>query len=445
MRRWLPRSLWLIAWSLWGWLGWGLYRELPRDLGPPLAHLISGAKLSLDGFLGGKPALVGELYSAPWFLADRERTIHCWDAQTGRELAQTGPFHVSRWAPDEPRLSLTHGVAIEGDESQQGSARRYKVWDLQTGIARALPEGFSQLLDLHATRPWALLGSERDQPTKVAIADLGTGALIRAWDLSHAVPVKDALVHAGFFDDSDESLLVVLRTSVNSREWLIRLGTDSAVSSAVALARDYHRFGPPQGGRLVASAWEEEDAIDEVLDCATGRAVWSSVAQGDAAIVLALGAPSIILAARGTRVYCPTTGLTDIASGATVWAPESGAEDSFLRLAGTNAFWVRETWPVRLRRLTSGTLRTTWALRSLDDGRLIVRLWEQVCLNDTRTLAATHEGAVYAWPASANYLLFALCQSILALPLLLTWLALRWRRIRHRHGAVRSAAPEAVQ
>src|SRR4051794_23075083 len=34
MRRWLPRALWLLAWSFWAWLGWGLYRELPRSLTP---------------------------------------------------------------------------------------------------------------------------------------------------------------------------------------------------------------------------------------------------------------------------------------------------------------------------------------------------------------------------------------------------------------------------
>src|SRR5215216_5328261 len=33
------RFLWLAAWSVWVWLGFGLYRELPRDLGPVVYRL----------------------------------------------------------------------------------------------------------------------------------------------------------------------------------------------------------------------------------------------------------------------------------------------------------------------------------------------------------------------------------------------------------------------
>ena len=38
MRRWLPRSLWLLAWSFWAWLGWGLARELPRNHSGPISE-----------------------------------------------------------------------------------------------------------------------------------------------------------------------------------------------------------------------------------------------------------------------------------------------------------------------------------------------------------------------------------------------------------------------
>jgi hypothetical protein len=31
--RWLKRFFWLFAWGAWAWLGFGLYRELPRSLG----------------------------------------------------------------------------------------------------------------------------------------------------------------------------------------------------------------------------------------------------------------------------------------------------------------------------------------------------------------------------------------------------------------------------
>src|SRR5262245_28363659 len=35
----LARCLWLLAWAGWLWLGVGLYRELPREYGEPIARL----------------------------------------------------------------------------------------------------------------------------------------------------------------------------------------------------------------------------------------------------------------------------------------------------------------------------------------------------------------------------------------------------------------------
>ena len=46
----LKRLLWLAAWSVWLWLGFGLYRELPRDLGPVVCKLQLTGGQSLVGF-----------------------------------------------------------------------------------------------------------------------------------------------------------------------------------------------------------------------------------------------------------------------------------------------------------------------------------------------------------------------------------------------------------
>jgi hypothetical protein len=84
MTRWLPRSFWLLAWSFWVWLGFGLYLELPRGLGPPVAAV---------------PAL--DVAPEAGFLADTNRfalvrrhgalggVVETYDAESGALLAAT--------------------------------------------------------------------------------------------------------------------------------------------------------------------------------------------------------------------------------------------------------------------------------------------------------------------------------------------------------------------
>src|SRR5262245_2431773 len=51
MKRWLPRSLWLAAWSFWLWLGFGLHRELPRQVGEAARQFEKLPEEWIAGFL----------------------------------------------------------------------------------------------------------------------------------------------------------------------------------------------------------------------------------------------------------------------------------------------------------------------------------------------------------------------------------------------------------
>jgi len=55
------------------------------------------------------------------------------------------------------------------------------------------------------------------------------------------------------------------------------------------------------------------------------------------------------------------------------------------------------------------------------------------CISPNALLGATSQGAVYTLPPRINWLLLILCQTILALPIVLVWLTLRSRRKR-QHG-----------
>ena len=77
-------------------------------------------------------------------------------------------------------------------------------------------------------------------------------------------------------------------------------------------------------------------------------------------------------------------------------------------------------------------LRTD-ALRDLNTGALISRYRpdapDRTFTNSTGTMLVVGS-YVRELPPRVNWPLLALCQAILALPLVLTWLALRWRRKR---------------
>jgi hypothetical protein len=60
--KWLKRGLWLIAWSVWIWLSFGLYRELPRQTGALVCRLSLGQNERIVGFLGDEKQVVGACF-----------------------------------------------------------------------------------------------------------------------------------------------------------------------------------------------------------------------------------------------------------------------------------------------------------------------------------------------------------------------------------------------
>jgi hypothetical protein len=66
--KWLKPSFWLLAWGTWLWLGFGLSRNLPRNLAPKIAQIPVPEGERLLGFLDdrndvvvGSPSLPGEV------------------------------------------------------------------------------------------------------------------------------------------------------------------------------------------------------------------------------------------------------------------------------------------------------------------------------------------------------------------------------------------------
>jgi hypothetical protein len=88
MRRWLPRFLWLLAWSFWAWCGFGLYRELPRCLGLVVCKLKLNQGEEVYGFATGAPEVV--VRKRDYTAAKQVYVYSAIDALTGERLREIG-------------------------------------------------------------------------------------------------------------------------------------------------------------------------------------------------------------------------------------------------------------------------------------------------------------------------------------------------------------------
>jgi len=77
--KWVRRSLWLAAWSLWAWLGVGLHRELTRTLGPSPCKLPAmDSSAWMAGFIGDTNEAVFERSTG-----NGGRLLAIYDAESG--------------------------------------------------------------------------------------------------------------------------------------------------------------------------------------------------------------------------------------------------------------------------------------------------------------------------------------------------------------------------
>jgi hypothetical protein len=85
MKRLTP-FIWIIAWCVWLWLGFGLYRELPRDLGPVVCNLKLSQGERVTGFDAERPEVIvaKKDYSA------KTLTLSAFDPHTGERIREIG-------------------------------------------------------------------------------------------------------------------------------------------------------------------------------------------------------------------------------------------------------------------------------------------------------------------------------------------------------------------
>jgi hypothetical protein len=440
----LKRLLWLAAWSAWLLAGVGLHRELPRDLGPAVCTLPLEADEYFWGFIGDGGRLV------TWKKVDEGRPapLRVWNAATGSTIHRLdGPVETAigwnyvLYAADGLILARRR-PPVDGRDAEGPS-----TLDLLTGRWIDLPPDHDMKQVVSHARPWAAFYGRvnENEPTCVHVFDLRTGSRIFVWEdrTRHGSPhvLYDRPVFV-----MDDRLAIPVRRPVRPGEdaderlevWSILDGVRVNEFHGVRLGAD------PIGSSLGRIAWRvETDPFGgaDVFDLREGRIV---LAYPPGRQQLASGrwddfGP--ILSAKGRTLF--RTGLNklvDIDTGAELWSvrPETtwGPFTRFDVVAAVDSAGDLVVYEEVQTSLTGGRKVGAFSVRSPADGRFKYRYWassineRNKIAPDGRRVFNTETRSIHQWPPRVNWPLLALCQAILALPLVLLWTLLRWRRKR---------------
>jgi len=421
----LKRLVWLLAWSVWIYLGFGLHRELPRDLGPVVCRLPLQTGEKFQGFLRGREAVATSQFDRTTGIAVF-RLRDPWTGAVERETAvASAPSTLWTYT-----ILTTHGFAVGYEQPTVvgGSGRidlanltgKVILVNLSTGERNDLA-ALGTLTAAHPLRPWAIFcrGDENGNEHMVML-DLETRRTL----LKQIRPtIAFALGWPTHFFGADHYSIPML-----DGETGYRLEVRSIQSG-----RTVKVFDKP--GMFATASSDDKvawyDGRDLVVESLAGD-VWRLVdkAPADAKPENRVHGPRF--SSDGRTVLSPGTGaLIDLASGRHIW--EAADHERATDAVPPDGFHVFETW-----KFGSGDWSKsygTFAVRSMNDGSFVCRTWMSIAYpaNDARTLFS-RDGIIHELPPRVNWPLLAFCQTILALPLVLLWVVLRWRR-KHKQSA----------
>jgi hypothetical protein len=434
--RWLKRCIWLTAWGVWVWLGFGLYRELPRELGKPIARF-PAPQSSLFVHFVGETNLIAILVDNN----ERGTTVDAYDAETGRLIYSTPGPPSSNFGWANP-ASPMHPALIAKNVPAFGKG--YSVFDLRTGKwrrATSMEDGLSSLGPSHPHKPWfAMLASEGQKPAvrrKFILIDWEKGSERTICE----IPPNQTVVGGELLTANPDRLVFQLRpkgavgSEASRGSWEVwNLNDPPTLEHRLTDLPVGIYPNTPSHGRI-AFAFPKGSKAVEVYDLHHGRYLFANFALGERP-----SPPAKQSSGRRNEVTPPEisqSGQTvfggdpktawHIDSGEIVWR-QAAAEEYFVDHS-RRRFHVLETWDRHWIRWRPRTRFVTEAIRDLDSARLIVRLrstgdFNRVKWNAADSLGFSLRGEVYRLPP-VNWPLLALCQAVLALPLVMLWVVLR--------------------
>jgi hypothetical protein len=445
----LKRFLWLSAWSVWIWLGFGLYRELPRDLGPSVCRLPLGEQESEIGFVHGRHQLVTEERLGE----NQPIIIRLWNAETGLlDQAINGPLDIDGGTSYYflERESLV--VAKARPPLNKGSpSPGPSLLDLRAAKWRDLPTELRGCdVVFHDVKPSAIFYAhprETDKSGRVAIVDLRSGKILFRWNPRWNPGLTRELGGPPIFI-GDALIGIPTRNPWKEVDYVgeegIELWSMTSLSGPRKVIDNLDVGDEPSishSGRIACGVIGS-DFVD-VYDVHKEAYVFSHPPHAERTAHrggFGGGWSPPRLSHDGASVLSVMhRKLWDVDTGSQLWAARTG--EFFVSGEATDRFQLREEWSVGVGRFRK--YYPTYAVRDLRSGTLIFRCWDSTLppydavSSDRSLIYDTGSEQIRRMPPGINYPLLALCQTILALPLILLWVVLRWRRKRQ---AIRSAS-----
>jgi len=438
------RGLWFSAWGLWAWLGVGLYHQLPREPGPAACSLPAGRDIFTLGFLGqsNRFAVIQDMGT------NRARIV-LYDASNGnlvKELRLPSTTFLMGTAPrnlDDPMVVL--GNDIDGKSPVAGIS----AYDLSTFECKRLSTSPNQFLPVavDSQRMIALCIDHGTAPKRFVFLDLANGSELMAQE----VP-EDRSFHGDAFVDASHGFVAFATTTAQARGMIgskeertakleiWKLDRPPTLAAAAEFSPRELPITASHNGRI-AFTKIGSIASFRVFDVAQRQWVFekqlSNEPKYDPRKPGAANEP--IVSQRGRAALDGTWSvLWDLGSGTRLWSKK---DHEFVHAErGGSAYLVREDWSKFLPWRSVPIRFETRALRDLESGTLFLRtsstsISTAFKLNKAQSLVVLNDGTVRRLPFPVNYGLLVLCQGVLALPLVLFWLVLRWRfKRRFRHA-----------
>jgi len=476
----LKRSLWLLAWGVWAWLGVGLYRELPRELRPRTSELPAD-RFAVLGFIGESDLVAIALRhsGSPGY------EIASVDAWTGAEVTRNSPGYTEPViatsdppGPREPLIRTYRGtlrysvlLARRRDQPRLGPPRGLHALDVVKNEWKELAKGKVVKADLHPSKPWVAIVEHDEQgwPSRAFIADYRTGQIVFDPPLPkgtwiHNRPLfladRDAIVlPVGRRSDTGPRVLdnhlevwriapqATLLESIDETTWWPESTTVAANGRALFRGKRVGRGANARWADVYDFDRKEFFCVDPPFNPATDDGIAAEILEWRTLAIAPTGRKVLKFGPKFTNVPGTNKFKTSLDNGA-LYEVDSGRPvwkaATFEHVTDANqgeGFFVQEDWQGIWKAWFPKLKFQTRAYRSLQSADLLYRAsgtvrFDPRDVNASRTLVILADGSIHPWPLRVNWLLLLLCQTLLALPLASLWALLLWRRRRRRAGLV---------
>ena len=427
--KWVKRGLWLVAWSAWAWCGFGLYRELPRNLGPVVCQLPFGGHENAMAFIDGKDELVAHDRGDGRPFWNRS-FVNVYDAKTGERLRS---FKVNWSYGWENEACLRRGLLFASRYGHNNPM--LEVLDLATGDWTSVAGQAAKFVALHPSKPWAVISDPQGGDAgegRLFVVDVRTG---KELFLRPFLAERRATGTAMFAPEGDRLIVGAVAAELSQHSpthaevW--RLGPAPQLERVIELSQGGSEVMDVAGGRMATAGIYGGGSFD-VFDLESGmRVLWEPASMHAFGPGIFLDATFLSADGRIVLGGIPKR-LQEIESERVLWT--ESANETIRPGKRNNSFSVDEHWVVPVVDYALKNFDTI-AERDLNSGRLLRRFWKKdqpshALRSSDGTMAADVNGAVRRMELRINGEALACCQAVLALPLVLVWAGLRWRRYR---------------